>query len=80
MNCRKLSGVLPDCHLVDVGLDTSIQRMIKSEEEMSIIKLGAATADMGGAACCTALSVGGAGTMEWEVAREGVAAMYKYIR
>ena len=79
-HCRKLSDVLPDCQLVDVGLDTSVQRMIKSKEEMSVIKLGAATADVGGAACSTALSVGGEGTMEWEVARDGVAAMYKYIR
>ena len=54
--------------------------MIKSEEEMSVIKLGAATADVGGAACSAALSAGGAGTMEWEVAREGVSAMYQYIR
>ena len=80
MTCRKLSGVLADCHLVDVGLDTSVQRMIKSEEEMAVIKLGAATADVGGAACSAALSAGGAGTMEWEVARGGVAAMYQYIR
>ena len=42
-----------------------------------VIKLGAATADVGGWACRAAV---GAGAREWEVARAGVEAMYKHIR
>ena len=42
-----------------------------------VIKLGAATADVGGWACRAAV---GAGAMEWEVARAGVEAMYRHIR
>ena len=42
-----------------------------------MIKLGAATADVGGWACRAAV---GAGAMEWEVARAGVEAMYRHIR
>ena len=42
-----------------------------------VIKLGAATADIGGWACRAAV---GAGAMEWEVARAGVEAMYRHIR
>ena len=39
----KLSNLLPGSSLVDVCLDTARQRMVKSEEEIEIIKLGAAT-------------------------------------
>ena len=42
-----------------------------------VIKLGAATADVGGWACRAAV---GAGAREWEVARAGVEAMYRHIR
>ena len=42
-----------------------------------MIKLGAATADVGGWACRAAVV---AGAREWEVARAGVEAMYKHIR
>ena len=37
---RKLSGALADCSLVDVGLETSVDRMIKSQEEIDLIKVG----------------------------------------
>ena len=67
---------MPESILVDVGVDTARQRMVKSEEEIEIIKLGAATADIGGEACKNAMNEGVA---EWEVAREGVAAMIKNI-
>ena len=54
--------------------------MVKSQQEIDLIKLGAATADVGGAACSAALSAAGqTGMMEWEVARSGVQAMYQYI-
>ena len=77
LKLRKLGSILSDCDLTDVGLETSIQRMIKSNEEMEIIKLGAATADVGGAACKAAVD---SGVEEWQVARKGVEAMYQYIR
>ena len=57
-------------------MDTAKQRMVKSAEEIEIIKLGAATADIGGEACKIAMKEG---MEEWEVAREGVAAMIKNI-
>jgi len=75
-NYGKLSNLLPGSSLVDVCLDTARQRMVKSEEEIEIIKLGAATADIGGEACKRAMKEG---VQEWEVAREGVAAMIKNI-
>ena len=77
LHFRKLGSILGECNLMDVGLETSIQRMIKSSEEIEIIKLGAATADVGGAACKAAVS---SGVEEWQVARKGVEAMYQYIR
>ena len=61
---------------MDLGVDTARQRMFKSEEEIEIIKLGAATADIGGEACKSAMKEG---VEEWEVAREVVAAMVKNI-
>jgi len=75
-NHQKLQSIVPESILVDVGVDTARQRMVKSEEEIEIIKLGAATADIGGEACKNAMNEGVA---EWEVAREGVAAMVKNI-
>merc|ERR1719495_769560 len=75
-NHKKLQSIVPESILVDVGVDTAKQRMVKSEEEIEIIKLGAATADIGGEACKNAMKEGVA---ECEVAREGVAAMIKNI-
>ena len=69
-------AALPQCELVDVGEATARQRMIKSPEEIAVIKVGAAAADVGGEACRAAVT---AGAREWEVAREGVAAMIKHI-
>ena len=69
-------AALPQCELVDVGEAAARQRMIKSPEEIEVIKLGAATADIGGEACRAAVT---AGAREWEVAREGVAAMMNHI-
>ena len=73
---RKLQSALTGCDLVDVGLATSEQRMIKSEEEIEVIKLGAETADIGGFACRGAVREG---AREWEVARAGVDAMVSHI-
>ena len=51
--------------LADVGQDTGLQRMIKSEEEIAVTKISAAAADIGGEACRAALQR--EGVMEWEV-------------
>ena len=75
-NVRKLQTALPQCQLVDVAGDTARQRMIKSPEEIEVIKVGAATADIGGEACRAAVV---AGAREWEVARQGVTAMISHI-
>ena len=75
-NVRKLQTALPQCQLVDVAVDTARQRMIKSPEEIEVIKVGAATADIGGEACRAAVV---AGAREWEVARQGVTAMISHI-
>ena len=37
--------------VTDLGEDTGRQRMIKSEEEMAVTRIGAAAADVGGEAC-----------------------------
>ena len=61
----KLSTALPGVTLADVGQDTGLQRMIKSEEEIAVTKISAAAADIGGEACRAALQR--EGVMEWEV-------------
>ena len=69
-------AALPNCELEDLGEATARQRMIKSPEEIEVIKLGAATADIGGEACRAAVT---AGAREWEVARAGEEAMINHI-
>lgn len=73
---RKLESLLPGCNLVDVGEAAARIRMVKSREEIEVTKLGAATADIGGAACRDAARVG---ATEQEVAMEGTRAMQKHI-
>ena len=41
-----------------------------------VLEVGAAAADVGGAACAGAV---GEGVLEWEVARAGTEAMYRFI-
>ena len=72
----KLGCALPGRELVDVAPATAAQRMLKSEEEVEVIKLGAATADIGGAAVAAACV---AGVAEWEAAQAGVRAMVGHI-
>ena len=37
--------------MTDLGEDTGRQRMIKSEQEMAVTRIGEAAADVGGEAC-----------------------------
>ncbi len=75
-NKEKMSTALgmPEC--VDIAAPTMRMRMIKSAEEIAIIKHGAATADIGGAACAEAIAVG---VPEHEVALHSTQAMVRYI-
>ena len=62
--------------MTDIGHETGLQRMIKSEEEISVTRISAAAADVGGEACRDALVEG---VMEWEVGRDVVNAMTDYM-
>jgi creatinase len=72
----RLEDALPGVEFVDIGLATMWMRTIKSEEEITHIKLGARVADIGGAACAEAIGVG---VPEHEVALASTQAMVREI-
>jgi len=75
-NLEKMKAILPSAEFVDVGVPTMKMRMIKSAEEIEIIKHGARVADIGGAAVRDAIAVG---VPEHEVALAGTQAMVREI-
>ncbi|XP_077985789.1 creatinase-like [Glandiceps talaboti] len=75
-NFKKLEKVLPAQPLVDVGEPTMQMRMIKSEEEIELIKQGARIGDMGGWACVETL---GEGVSEYEVSFKATEVMVREI-
>lgn len=75
-NRKKLLDALGDVELVDVGVPTMKMRMIKSAEEIALIRQGARIADVGGVAVRDAIS---AGVPEYEVALAGHQAMVREI-
>lgn len=75
-NLDKLKAALPDAEFVDIGVPTMKMRMIKSAEEIALIKQGARVADVGGAAIRDAIGVG---VPEYEVALAGTQAMVREI-
>ncbi|WP_421779701.1 M24 family metallopeptidase [Kiloniella litopenaei] len=75
-NKSKMAAALGSPEFVDIGVPTMCMRMIKSAEEIEIIKHGAATADIGGAACAEAIAVG---VPEHEVALHSTQAMIRHI-
>ncbi|WP_417430657.1 M24 family metallopeptidase [Kiloniella sp.] len=75
-NKNKMAAALGSPEFVDIGASTMRMRMIKSAEEIEIIKHGAATADIGGAACAEAIAVG---VPEHEVALHSTQAMIRHI-
>lgn len=75
-NLDKLKAALPDAEFVDIGVPTMKMRMIKSAEEIELIKQGARVADVGGAAIRDAIGVG---VPEYEVALAGTQAMVREI-
>ncbi len=72
----KLGAALPGAELVDIGGATMRQRMVKSDEELAVIRNGARIADIGGAACVAAI---GEGVPEHEVALQATRAMVRAI-
>lgn len=75
-NMEKLRAALPDCRFVDIAGPTMRLRMVKSDEEIALIKEGARVADIGGAACAEAIAVG---VPEHEVALNSTQAMVREI-
>ncbi len=72
----KMKAILPSAQFVDIGVPTMKMRMIKSAEEIDVIKQGARVADVGGAAIRDAIAVG---VPEYEIALAGVQAMVREI-
>jgi len=75
-NLKKLQDTLSDVELVDISKMTMRQRMVKSAEEIELIRNGAQVADIGGAACVEAI---GEGVPEYEVALHSTQAMVREI-
>jgi len=75
-NHQKLSQALPQAALIDVGRATMQMRMIKSDEEIDLIRHGAQVADIGGAHCVEALAEN---VPEYEVALHSTQAMVREI-
>ncbi|MGB0387885.1 MAG: M24 family metallopeptidase [Ardenticatenaceae bacterium] len=73
---QKFQAALPDVQLVDIGKGTMRMRMIKSAEEIAVIRHGARVADIGGAACAEAIDEG---VPEHEVALHSTRAMVREI-
>ena len=73
---RQIEGALPLFEQVDIGRPTMRIRMVKSAEEIELIRHGARVADIGGAACVEAL---GDGVPEYEVALHATRAMVREI-
>ena len=72
----KLEAALPRSAFVDVAEAAMRMRLVKSAEEIALIKEGARIADIGGAACVEALQIGVA---EFEIARHATDAMVREI-
>ena len=72
----KLEVAVPGVELVDVSAGAMAQRMVKSDEEIAVIRNGARIADIGGAACREAIAEG---VPEYEVALHSTQAMVREI-
>ncbi|MGH2882336.1 MAG: aminopeptidase P family protein, partial [Solirubrobacteraceae bacterium] len=72
----KLERFLPEVELVDVSAGCMRRRMIKSAEEIAVIRNGARIADLGGQAVVGAIADG---VPEYEVALAGTQAMVREI-
>ena len=72
----KIEAALPETELVDISEDCMRLRMVKSEEEVALIREGARIADIGGHACREAIAVG---VPEYEVALHSTQTMVNEI-
>ncbi len=72
----RLENALNGAELVDISLESMRQRMVKSAEEIEVIKHGARIADLGGEAIREAIRPG---VTEYEVALAGTEAMVHEI-
>ncbi|MEM9442025.1 MAG: M24 family metallopeptidase [Pseudomonadota bacterium] len=72
----KLKEALPRAEIVDIAAATMAQRMVKSDEEIALIKEGARIADIGGFAAVEAIQVGAG---EHEIALHATSAMVREI-
>lgn len=72
----KFGDALPAASFVDISRATMAQRMVKSAEEIAVIRNGARIADIGGAACREAIAEG---VGEHEVALHSTGAMVREI-
>jgi creatinase len=73
---EKLKAALPGAEFSDISLAAMKMRMIKSPEEIVVIKDGARVADLGGEVCRSAI---GEGVSELEVSRASTEAMVAEI-
>ena len=71
-NRQAFASFMPNAEWTDISADTMAERMIKSEEEITLIKAGAAVADIGGYAIHAAIREG---VREIDVAMAGRDAM-----
>ncbi len=76
LNMGKLKAALPNTRFIDISAPAMKMRMIKSAEEIALIKQGAAIADLGGAACRDAIGVG---VPEYEIALHSTQTMVREI-
>lgn len=75
-NQQKLKDALGNVEFTDIGVPTMQMRMIKSAEEIALIRQGARVADVGGVAVRNAIV---AGVPEYEVTLAGQQAMVREI-
>jgi creatinase len=75
-NFEKLKAALPTCSFIDIAQGCMRLRMIKSVEEIALIRQGARIADIGGAACVEAIAEA---VPEQEVALHSTRAMVREI-
>jgi len=73
---KKLQAALPEAAFADIAGPAMAQRMVKSQEEITVIQNGARIADIGGAACRDAIAEG---VPEHEVALASTGAMVRAI-
>ena len=73
---QKLKDLFPQADIVDISVDCMQLRMLKSDEEITHIKQGAAVCDVGGFAVVEAITEG---APEYEVALHSTQAMVREI-